>query len=285
MKKTIFITGASSGIGKATSLLFARKGWNVIATMRSPEKEKELSLLNEILLLAADVTDTKSISLAIEQGIAKFGQIDVLLNNAGYGQQGIFEAISPEKIREQFEVNVFGLMETTRAILPHFRSRKTGTIINITSGVGRVTVPLVSIYAASKFAVEGFSESLSYELDSQNIKVKIIEPGYIATPFYQRAKAEFAFDPELQDYQQFQADMSTLFTSFESLETAVTEDVASTVFQAATDETHQLRYVIGPELQPMIDLRSQGSDQLYIEAMRSQFMPEGFKTPSNLLPG
>jgi len=277
MKKTIFITGASSGIGKATSLLFASKGWNVIATMRSPEKETELSLLNEILLLEADVTDIKSISMAIEQGINKFGQIDVLLNNAGYGQQGIFEAVSHEKIRQQFEVNVFGLMETTRAILPHFRSKKTGTIINITSGVGRVTVPLVSIYAASKFAVEGFSESLSYELESQNIKVKIVEPGYIATPFYQRAKSEFAFDPQLEDYQKFQGDMSTLFTSFESMETAVAEDVAATVFLAATDGTHQLRYVIGPDLQPMIDLRSQGSDQQYIEAMRGQFMPEGFK--------
>jgi len=277
MKKTIFITGASSGIGKATSLLFASKGWNVIATMRSPEKETELSLLNEILLLEADVTDIKSISMAIEQGINKFGQIDVLLNNAGYGQQGIFEAVSHEKIRQQFEVNVFGLMETTRAILPHFRSKKTGTIINITSGVGRVTVPLVSIYAASKFAVEGFSESLSYELESQNIKVKIVEPGYIATPFYQRAKSEFAFDPQLEDYQKFQGDMSTLFTSFESMETAVAEDVAATVFLAATDGTHQLRYVIGPDLQPMIDLRTQGSDQQYIEAMRGQFMPEGFK--------
>jgi len=277
MKKTIFITGASSGIGKATSLLFASKGWNVIATMRSPEKETELSLLNEILLLEADVTDIKSISMAIEQGINKFGQIDVLLNNAGYGQQGIFEAVSHEKIRQQFEVNVFGLMETTRAILPHFRSKKTGTIINITSGVGRVTVPLVSIYAASKFAVEGFSESLSYELESQNIKVKIVEPGYIATPFYQRAKSEFAFDPKLEDYQKFQGDMSTLFTSFESMETAVAEDVAATVFLAATDGTHQLRYVIGPDLQPMIDLRTQGSDQQYIEAMRGQFMPEGFK--------
>jgi len=277
MKKTIFITGASSGIGKATSLLFASKGWNVIATMRSPEKEKELSLLNGILLLEADVTDIASISQALDQGIQKFGQVDVLLNNAGYGQQGIFEAVGPEKIRQQFEVNVFGLMETTRAILPHFRSRKTGTIINITSGVGRVTVPLVSIYAASKFAVEGFSESLSYELDSQNIKVKIVEPGYVATPFYQRAKAEFAFDPQLEDYQKFQGDMSTLFTAFESLETADADDVAATVFQAATDGTHQLRYVIGPDLQPMIDLRTQGSDQQYIEAMRDQFMPEGFK--------
>jgi len=278
MKKTIFITGASSGIGKATSLLFASKGWNVIATMRSPEKEKELSLLNGILLLEADVTDITSITQAMNQGINKFGQIDVLLNNAGYGQQGIFEAVSREKIRQQFEVNVFGLMEITRAILPHFRSRKTGTIINITSGVGRVTVPLVSIYAASKFAVEGFSESLSYELDSQNIKVKIVEPGYISTPFYQRAKAEFAFDPQLEDYQKFQADMGILFTSFESMETAVAEDVAATVLQAATDGTHQLRYVIGPDLQPMIDLRTQGSDQQYIEAMRGQFMPEGFST-------
>jgi len=276
MKKTIFITGASSGIGKATSLFFVQQGWNVIATMRSPENEKELSGSPDILLLKADVNDTSSVLDAMTTGIARFGQIDVLLNNAGYGQQGIFEAVTLEKIRQQFEVNVFGLMETTRAILPHFRKRKTGTIINITSGAGRVTVPLVSIYAASKFAVEGFSEALSYELESQHIKVKIIEPGYISTPFYDRAKADYAFDPQLEDYSKFQLEMNDLFSSFGAMDTASPQDVAETIFEAATDDTHQLRYVIGPDLLPMINLRNSSSDQDYIDAMRGQFMPEAF---------
>jgi NAD(P)-dependent dehydrogenase (short-subunit alcohol dehydrogenase family) len=276
MKKVIFITGASSGIGKATSLFFANHGWNVIATMRNPEQEQELSEIPDILLLKLDVTDIKSVNSAVKQSIKKFGQIDVLLNNAGYGQQGLFEAISPAKILKQFDVNVFGLMGVTRAVLPHFRKRKQGAIINITSGVGRVTIPLVSIYAASKFAIEGFSEALSYELESQNIKVRIIEPGYISTPFYERAKSDFAFDPLLEDYSAFQQDMNNLFSSFDNPNAASAQDVAQTVFKAATDDGHQLRYIIGPDLQPLIDLRNSKSDQKYIEAMREQFMPKAF---------
>jgi NAD(P)-dependent dehydrogenase (short-subunit alcohol dehydrogenase family) len=276
MKKVIFITGASSGIGKATALFFTRQGWNVIATMRNPEQESDLSNNPNVLLLQLDVNNSHSINTAIEQGIAHFGPIDVLLNNAGYGQQGIFEAISAEKVRQQFDVNVFGLMEVTRALLPHFRARKQGTIINVTSGVGRVTVPLVSVYAASKFAIEGFSESLAYELESQNIKVKIIEPGYIATPFYERAKADFAFDPQLSDYNAFQQNMENLFSSFAAMETATMDDVANTIYTAATDGSYQLRYVVGPDLQPLIDLRNSKADQDYVNIMRSQFMPKAF---------
>ena len=276
MKKVIFITGASSGIGKATSLFFANHGWNVIATMRNPEREQELAEIPNVLLMKLDVTDIESVNAAIRQGIAKFGKIDVLLNNAGYGQQGLFEAINAAKIIKQFDVNVFGLMEVIRAVLPHFRERKQGVIINITSGVGRVTIPLVSIYAASKFAVEGFSEALSYELESQNIKVRIIEPGYIPTPFYKRAKADFAFDPKLEDYSVFQQDMNSLFSSFENSKTASAHDVANTIFKAATDDGHQLRYIVGPDLQPLIDLRNSKSDQEFIDAMRRRFMPEAF---------
>lgn len=276
MKKVIFITGASSGIGKATSLFFANHGWNVIATMRDPEREQELAEIPNVLLMKLDVTDIESVNAAIRQGIAKFGKIDVLLNNAGYGQQGLFEAINAAKIIKQFDVNVFGLMEVIRAVLPHFRERKQGVIINITSGVGRVTIPLVSIYAASKFAVEGFSEALSYELESQNIKVRIIEPGYIPTPFYKRAKADFAFDPKLEDYSVFQQDMNSLFSSFENSKTASAHDVANTIFKAATDDGHQLRYIVGPDLQPLIDLRNSKSDQEFIDAMRRRFMPEAF---------
>lgn len=277
MKKVILITGASSGLGKAASLFFAQQGWNVIATMRNPEEEKELINHPDILVTRLDVTDNDSIKKAITQGIAKFGQIDALVNNAGYGQQGLFEAVSPEKIGLQFEINVFGLMNVTREILPHFRSRQEGTIVNVTSGAGRITVPLISIYAASKFAVEGFSESLSYELESQNIKVKIIEPGYVATPFYQRAATEFAADPSLTDYSDFQAEMNTLFASFASAENATADDVAKTIFTAVTDESHTLRYIAGPDIVPLIALRTSKSDQEYISVMRNQFMPRAFE--------
>lgn len=277
MKKVIFITGASSGIGKATSLFFAQQGWNVIATMRNPEKETELKNYPNILVTHLDVSDNQSIKTAISEGIEKFGKIDALVNNAGYGQQGLFEAISAEKIRAQFEVNVFGLMNVTHAILPHFRSRKQGTLVNVTSGAGRVTVPLISVYAASKFAVEGFSESLSYELESQNIKVKIIAPGYVVTPFYERAAVDYAFDPELGDYTAFQEDMNSLFSSFGEQKTASANDVAETIYGAVTDESHTLRYIAGPDLEPLIALRNSNSDQQYIETLRNQFMPKAFK--------
>ncbi|UPK70275.1 SDR family oxidoreductase [Chitinophaga filiformis] len=276
MKKVILITGASSGLGKATSMYFANQGWNVVATMRNPEKEQDLINVPNIHVSRLDVQDTNSIRTAIETGIRHFGRIDALVNNAGYGQQGIFEAVTPEKIREQFEVNVFGLMEVTRAVLPHFRKQKGGTIVNVTSGAGRVTVPLLSIYSASKYAVEGYSESLSYELASQNIKVKIVEPGYIVTDFYKRAAHEFANDPSLTDYNDFLADMNALFSSFNDGQNATADDVAGTIYKAVTDGTPTLRYVIGPDLEPMIALRDSHPDHEYMTIMRSRFMPKAF---------
>lgn len=180
MTKTILITGTSSGLGKATARLFAHEGWNVVATMRRPEEERELVQLPNVLVTRLDVQDRVSITTAIEAAIARFGQIDALLNNAGFGLFGLFEATPPEKVAEQFNVNVFGVMDVTRALLPHFRQNKGGLILNISSGAGVFTLPMLSLYCASKFALEGFSEALSYELASQNIVVKIIEPGGIA---------------------------------------------------------------------------------------------------------
>jgi len=276
MKKTVLVTGASSGIGKATSLLFARKGWNVIATMRTPEKETQLTQEPGIFVTALEVTDPASIQAAVQKGIAKFGQIDVLVNNAGYGQQGLFEAVSPEKIHEQFDVNVFGVMNVTRAILPHFRSRKAGTILNVSSGAGRVTTPLLSIYSASKFALEGFTESLSYELESQNIRVKMVEPGYIATPFNEKTVTTFAYNAGLTDYQAFNDEMGDFFKRFESNNAFTADDVANVIHTAVTDDTYQLRYVAGPDLEPLIALRNSKPDQEYLDVLRGLFMPNAF---------
>jgi NADP-dependent 3-hydroxy acid dehydrogenase YdfG len=126
MSKTILITGASSGIGKVTAKYFQEKGWNVVATMRNPEKETELTQLDNVLLTRLDVQDLASIQNAISEGISKFGKIDVLLNNAGYGAYGVLEATPIEKIKRQFDVNVIGVLETIKAILPHFRENKAG---------------------------------------------------------------------------------------------------------------------------------------------------------------
>jgi NAD(P)-dependent dehydrogenase (short-subunit alcohol dehydrogenase family) len=176
MKKTVLITGASTGIGVAAARVFAGNDWNVIATMRQPAADSELARLPDVSVTRLDVQDRESIDAAVADGVERFGRIDALINNAGFSLFGVFEAISREKIQEQFDVNIFGLMDVTRALLPHFRRNKSGLIINISSRAGLVGLPMISLYCAAKYALEGFSEALAYELASQSIVIKIVEP-------------------------------------------------------------------------------------------------------------
>src|SRR5215203_1194611 len=187
MNKVILITGASSGIGKETAKLFQVKNWRVAATMREPEKAEEIQRIADVETFRLDVTDTDSIKRAITDVLEKFGRIDAVLNNAGYAVVGAFEAATPEQIERQYQTNVFGLMNVTREILPYFRQEKRGIIVNVASVGGRMTFPLYSIYNSTKWAVEGFSEALQYEVEQFNIRIKIIEPGPIKTDFYDRS--------------------------------------------------------------------------------------------------
>jgi short-subunit dehydrogenase len=271
MGKTILITGASSGIGKAVAIHFQEKGWNVIATMRSPEKETELVKLSNVFVTKLDVQDTNSITNAISAGIKKFGNIDLLVNNAGYGQYGVFEATSQEKIQKQFDVNVFGVMNVTRAILPHFRERKNGMILNVSSGAGKFTLPMLSMYHASKFALEGFSEALSYELIPQGITVKIVEPGGVTTKFHETSTLEFAADPALTDYNPFIESTLKLYDGMLAAKLSTSEEVATGIYEAATDGTDTLRYVVGEDIKPLIQMRTSLPEQEYVNFMRSQF--------------
>ena len=197
---TILITGASSGIGQATAKYFQQQGWNVVATMRKPEAEDELSKLDNVIVTRLDVLDEDSILAAVEATVAKFGAIDALLNNAGYGAYGPLEAFPMEGVRRQFDTNVVGLLTVTKAVLPHMRRQKSGVIANVSSVGGKVTFPLGSLYHGTKFAVEGLSEALHYELDPIGVKVKIIEPGAIATDFAGRS-FDFTNDESLSEYQ------------------------------------------------------------------------------------
>jgi NAD(P)-dependent dehydrogenase (short-subunit alcohol dehydrogenase family) len=199
MAQTVLITGSSTGIGKATAKHFRDQGWNVVATMRTPERETELKDAGNVMLARLDVTDADSIQAAIDAGLARFGRIDAVVNNAGYGLTGSFESMTLERIRRQFETNVFGLMEVTRRILPHFRAHKAGTVINVASMGGRLTFPFYSVYHATKWAVDGFSESLQFELRPLGIRVKIVEPGAIKTDFYDRS-VDLAHDRALSEY-------------------------------------------------------------------------------------
>jgi NAD(P)-dependent dehydrogenase (short-subunit alcohol dehydrogenase family) len=272
MPKTVIITGCSSGLGKASALDFARKGWNVIATMRELETATDFGGLDNVLVTRLDVQDTVSISTAIETGISRFKSIDVLVNNAGFGLFGVFESTPVEKIKEQFGVNVFGAMDTIRAILPHFRERKQGLILNVSSGAGVFTLPMLSLYCSSKFALEGFSESLSYELASQNIGVKIVEPGgVVSTDFGKRSGQEAAQNSPPPSYASFVTYTNSIFQNLRSTRSATEQDVADVIYTAATDGSNQLRYVATEDIKPLVKYRRETSEEEYIAFMRSQF--------------
>jgi short-subunit dehydrogenase len=241
MSKTVLITGASSGIGKASARLFSEKGWNVIATMRQPAKEQDLIHHHNILVTQLDVQQPGTIAAAIQAGIAKFGAIDVLVNNAGYGEFGIFESTPREQTLAQFEVNVIGVMDTIRAILPHFRERKAGAVINISSGAGRFTLPMISLYCASKFALEGFSEALSFELSALNISVKIVEPGGTTTNFMKVSGERAAAGKPIADYDDFVAAAGKMFDTMRDMQLKTAEEVADVIYEAATDGKDTLR--------------------------------------------
>ena len=266
MSKTILITGSSSGIGKETAKYFHQKGWNVVATMRSPEKEKELTDLNNVLVTKLEVQDKATIESGIKAGIDKFGDIDVLMNNAGYGTYGTLESMTTENIRRQFDVNVIGLLETTKAILPHFRAKKSGILINISSIGGKMAFPLGTLYHGTKFAVEGISEALSFELSAIGVKTKIVEPGVIATDFGGRSFS-FLNDESLTEYQPLvQKFMSTFETANASPSPASL--VAEVIYQAATDGTEQLRYTAGEDAKEYMANRKQLDDETFMQGMK-----------------
>lgn len=269
MKKTILITGTSSGIGKATVLEFAKMGWNVIATQRNPENESDFNKLPNVKLLSLDVTNLDSIQQAIVQATRDFGKIDVVVNNAGYGVDGAFEAMSDDVIEKQFNTNVFGLMRVTREAIKHMRPNGGGTIIQVSSMGGKITFPLYSIYHATKFAVEGFTESLHYELRQFNIKMKLIEPGPIVTDFYGRSR-QFIKPIDTNQYDGF-------IQKFNDAAEKVMKDaegpevVAKTIFKAATDNTNQMRYAVGKPGPILLVLRKLLSDKLYFLMVRKSY--------------
>ena len=266
MTQTVFITGASTGIGRATAIEFYNHGWNVVATMRRPAQATGLPNSERCCCLALDVTDHDSIITAIATAQAKFGTIDVLINNAGYGLIGAFENATPDQIRAQFETNVFGLMDVTRAILPHFRQRQQGILVNIASIGGRLTFPAYSLYHSTKWAVEGFSESLQFELRPFNIKVKIIEPGPIKTDFYERSiqKSQETVDPIYDRYIHHTQDQ----TDKAGTGGADPATVARVIYRASTDGSWRLRYATDTTGAALLFLRQILGDGWFIKFLR-----------------
>ena len=237
---TVLITGSSSGYGLETARHFHSQGWSVIATMRTPRPDV-LPESERLRILPLDVTNPESIQAALEAS----GPIDVLVNNAGIGAIGAFEATPMTTTRELFDTNTFAVMAITQAVLPQFRERRSGVLVNVTSSVVLARMPLVAIYAASKTAIEGFTASLALELEEFNVRVKLVEPGYgPSTNFTSNGRSRMnGLIPE--DYAPF---AQRVLADFQNQTTVTQEsDVAEAVWRAANDTTGQLRFPAGPD--------------------------------------
>jgi NAD(P)-dependent dehydrogenase (short-subunit alcohol dehydrogenase family) len=258
MTKTIFITGTSSGLGKATAKLFAKHGWNVIASMRNPEKEKELTGFKNIRLEALDVTNAEQIKQVVETVTAQTN-INIVFNNAGYGLAGPFEGADDEQIVQQLNTNLLGVIRVTKAFLPHFRKNKGGTFITTTSIGGLLALPFNSVYHAAKWGLEGWSESLAFELKPFDIKVKTVSPGGIITDFAGRSLV-------MTQHPAYDDQMKQLLSVFMDPERAknysTAEQIAEYVWEAATDNSEKLRYIAGEDAKAMYKRRLEvGSEQ------------------------
>jgi NAD(P)-dependent dehydrogenase (short-subunit alcohol dehydrogenase family) len=266
-QKTIFITGSSSGLGRATAKLFAAKGWKVIATMRNPDKETELSELDGVVLLPLDVTGPEQINDAVDKAVAK-GGVDIVFNNAGYGMAGPLEGLTDEQIVRMVDTNMMGAIRTTKAFIPYFRDRRAGLFINTTSIGGLITVPFNSMYHATKWALEGWSESMAFELKQFGIGLKTVEPGGMKTDFFTRS-----FDTGRHEaYDKLVAKVMSVITDPRQMETYSSPgQIAEVVYEAATDGKDQLRYVAGEDAKAIYAMRLQVGDEVFRKAMEQQF--------------
>ncbi|MFP3544931.1 SDR family oxidoreductase [Rhizobium sp. SIMBA_035] len=274
MAKTMMITGSSTGYGKAAAEFFLDKGWNVLATMRQPEKAAFADKTGRLKVLPLDITGDDSIRAAIASGIEAFGTIDAFVNNAGIGLASAFEATPDAVTREIFETNSFGVFTACRAIIPVMRRQGGGTIINVTSSAGIGPMPMVAVYCASKWAVEGFTESLAYELEPFGINARLVEPGYAPTTSFTTNSGDRMNGLIPDDYGAY---AQTYFQKMANYPTpyCTEQEVAEAIFAAATNEARQVRYLAGADTRMVADLRWTTSDAHYTETMRKTFSPQG----------
>ena len=274
------VTGSSSGIGFETALLLARSGFHTYATMRNLEKSKKITEIANteklsLQVVQLDVNDDISVKNAIDKIVAaaENKRIDVLVNNAGYGLFGPLEDISIEEIKAQFETNFFGVIRVTQQVLPIMRKQNSGggTIVNVSSVGGRIGVPVLSAYQSTKFALEGLSESMSYELEPFGIRVVIIEPGFIRTNIINSStSAEKALDPK-SPYFPLMQKVKNHFKSMMENSSSPPEEVAKVILQAITSENPQLRYTVGNDAATIIQARMNMSDNEFKKMIIQSF--------------
>jgi NAD(P)-dependent dehydrogenase (short-subunit alcohol dehydrogenase family) len=269
--KTVFITGASSGLGKLTALYFAKQGWNVAATLRNPEAATELAKLSNVRLIKLDVTDVAQVKGAVKEAIDVFGSVDVVVNNAGAGSYGPLEFATEETIDWQFQLNVRGPINAMRAFLPHFRGRRKGMFINISSFMGVTTVvPTGSLYNMSKFALEGLTESLYYELAPLGIELRLIEPGGSRGNNFQH-NVVFNANPDIHDYDAVVEKVQSLFKSVPEELMDDPQIIVDAIYASATGANKEFRQLLGKQGQGLLALRKELPIEQYLEQMAAMF--------------
>lgn len=263
-RQTVLITGSGSGLGRAARVLFAERGWNIASTSRTVTDEHAHAGTDRVLVLPLDVRDPAAVSAAFAATITRFGRVDCVVNNAGAGLFSVFEATPMAVVRDLFDTNVFGLMQVTQAAVPHLRDAGGGRLVNLSSGAGIVPEPLMSVYAATKFAVEGFTESLRYELAGEHVSVALIEPGLVTgTGFLPRTAQSSAAVPVPPPYQGLVGQMSAVWQRESPYQLATMAAVAEAILAAATDDPPRLRYVVGDDAQTSARMRRQTSEPEY----------------------
>lgn len=274
--KVALVTGSSSGMGFATAIMLARAGIHTYASMRNLKKSKTITELASTENLALqvvqlDVIDKKSVKEAITKIVTEKERIDVLVNNAGYGLFGSLEDISIEELKAQFETNFFGVIRVTQLVLPIMRKQKSGTIVNVSSVGGRIGLPVLSAYHSTKFALEGLSESMSYELEPFGIRVVIIEPGVIRTNIMNSSIiAKKAQDPKSPYFSLIQKVENNFKLMMEN-ESSPPEEVAKVILGVVTSENPQLRYTVGNDAATMIQARVSMSDNQFKKMIMQNF--------------
>ncbi|MZQ81296.1 SDR family NAD(P)-dependent oxidoreductase [Paenibacillus sp. 5J-6] len=271
MSKTVFITGTSSGLGKLTAIRFAQLGWNVAATMRTPESETELTAYENIKIFKLDVTKVDQVKSAVEQAIAAFGKIDVVVNNAGMGTYGPLELAKEESIDWQFAVNARGPINVIRGFLPHFRSNGGGMFINISSFMGVTTaVPLGSLYNMSKFALEGLTEGLYYELKPLNIELRLIEQGG-STGNNFTGNITWNKEETIKDYDSLMTTVEALMANPNASQLDDPQTIVDAIVAQATGESTKFRTVIGASGKNLLALRNSVPIEEYLETIAKNY--------------
>ena len=271
-KRTVLVTGCSSGIGLATCHVLSRNNFMTYGTVRNLSKATKIQdLINRenlpLKILHLDVNDNQSIKLAVKRITSDTGRLDILINNAGYGMFGPIEEITTQEIKKQFETNFFGTIRVIKSIVPIMRKQGNGIIVNISSMVGRFGVPLNSAYVSSKFAVEGLSEAIAFELEEFGIRVIVIEPGVVKSDFFQNVRVK-GTEPNSPYHKLMETRVSFLDKAMKNSGTS-SYDVASTILDALNSKDPKFRYVVGNDATNSIRMRNTLSDRKFMEWIRA----------------